>query len=313
MPEYRKVRECAGSFLNLCHNSKLAAKVTIQPIERYGFDAAIIFADILLIAAAIGQSLRFDEGHGPILEPALGEVGFGVLDQSGANDALATIPETVKLVRSRLDPSVAVIGFCGGAWTVATYMVAGRASGDHLQVRATAYRDAEGFQTLIDMLCDVSVRYLVAQAQAGADVLKIFDSWAGVLPETEFQRWVIEPTRRIVDGVRSKVPEIPIVGFPRGAGSLYRRFVAETGVDAVALDTQVSRNLGRELQAELPVQGNVDPVALEVGDIALDRAVAQAVENYGQGPYVFNLGHGIGKNTPLENVEQLMKLVKGKV
>jgi uroporphyrinogen decarboxylase len=311
LAEYREVRERAGSFLDLCRNPELAARVTLQPIERFGFDAAIVFADILLVAAALGQELRFDDGSGPVLEPALSVAGLGVLDDAHADEALTVVGETVGIVRQKLARDVAVIGFCGGPWTVATYMVAGRASGDHAEARAMAYRDPAGFAAAIELIAEVSARYLVAQARAGAAALKIFDSWAGVLPEAEFARWVIAPTRHMVEHVRAAVPDIPIIGFPRGAGMLYERFAAETGVDAVALDTQVPRSLGRSLQARLPVQGNVDPVALEVGGAALDAAVARALADFAAGPYVFNLGHGIGKDTPVAHVARLVELVRG--
>ena len=311
LAEYRQVRERAGSFLDLCRDPELAARVTLQPVERFGFDAAIVFADILLVAAALGQELRFEDGSGPMLAPALSVAGLGVLDDAHADESLAVVGETVGIVRRELAPEVAVIGFCGGPWTVATYMAAGGASGDHAEARAMAYRDPAGFAAMIELVSEVSARYLVAQARAGAGALKIFDSWAGVLPEAEFVRWVIEPTQRMVKHVRAAVPDIPIIGFPRGAGMLYERFVAETGVDAIALDTQVPRSFGQSLQARLPVQGNVDPVALEVGGVALETAVEQALADFCGGPYVFNLGHGIGKDTPVAHVARLVELVRG--
>jgi len=313
LPEYRVVRAKAGNFLNLCSSPELAAEVTLQPIKRFDLDAAIVFADILLIASALGQKLRFDDVHGPILEPAISKYGVGVLNSSGSNDMLDPVCQTIQLVRSELDTSKSVIGFCGGPWTVATYMVAGHSSVDQSATRLFAYKNPSDFCLLIDMLVEISAKYMISQAKAGANILKIFDSWAGVLPEMEFERWVIEPTRRLVEIVRANVEDVTIIGFPRGAGDNYESYLVKTGVDALALDTQISENLGRHLQEKAPIQGNLDPIVLEAGGEALSRAVDRVLYQFGSGPFVFNLGHGIGKNTPIDHVHELINRVRNSV
>jgi uroporphyrinogen decarboxylase len=273
-------------------------------------DAAIIFADILLVADALGQSLRFDEGLGPVLEPAVTPETLGRLDRCKVAGRLSPVLETVARVRADAPDGVAVIGFCGAPWTVATYMAAGRSPGEHLDARLWAYRDRESFGRLIDLIADVSVEYLVGQIDAGADAVKIFDSWAGVLPEREFERWVIGPTRVMVERLKGLRPGVPVIGFPRGAGTLYGSYVERTGVDAVAIDTGVPLAQALALQTSVPVQGNVDPMALLAGGEALDRAVDDVLGGLGGGPLVFNLGHGVNKETDPDNVARLVSRLR---
>ncbi|VAW18897.1 Uroporphyrinogen III decarboxylase [hydrothermal vent metagenome] len=309
LPEYRKLRSGAGSFLDLCYQPKLAAEVTIQPVRRFGMDAAILFADILLVAEALGQGLRFDEGVGPILEPKIDAHSLSQLDLAGAEDRLKPIYETVSLVRSGVNPETAVIGFCGAPWTVATYMAAGGPPGEHIEAKLWAYGDPRSFADLIDMIIELSIDYLVGQIDAGADAVKIFDSWAGVLSEDQFDLWVVAPTKKLIAGVKSRRPNTPVIGFPRGAGVLYDRYIDRTGIDAVALDTTIPMSFGRALQKKCPVQGNIDPMALRAGGKVLDRAVDTVLENLGSGPLVVNLGHGVNKHTNPEHVGQLVRRV----
>src|SRR5215471_20915360 len=312
LPEYRAIREKAGSFLDLVFTPELAAEVTLQPIRRFGFDAAILFSDILVVPHALGQTVTFSVGEGPMLEPIEDRLGFERLASELDHGMLAPIYETIRLVKRALDPSVTLLGFCGAPWTVATYMIAGRGTPDQAPARQFGYRDRVGLDALIDVLVDASASYLVRQLKAGADAVQIFDTWAGVLPGEEFQRWCIEPTRRIADKVRQEVPGAKLIGFPRGAGTMLPRYVAEASVDAVGLDWTIDRGFARDqVQARLPVQGNVDPLALVAGGAALDRAVDATLEAFGAGPFIFNLGHGIVPETPIGHVEQMLKRVRG--
>lgn len=316
LPEYRKVRDRAGSFLDLCLNPELAAEVTLQPIDRFGFDAAIVFADILLVPMALGQRLEFREGEGPWLEPLTQADDLAAmrqrLEDGPAWQALAPVAETVGRVRTALAPETALIGFCGSPWTVATYMVQGASQPDQAQARRMAYEQPEWFAQLIDLLVDCSAGYLARQIAAGADTVQLFDTWAGVLPAAEFERWVIAPTRRIVETLKAKHPDVPVIGFPRGAGAGYVRYARETGVDAVGADYTLAPDWVRdELQARLPVQGLLDPVLLAAGGPELDRSVDGILEVLGDGPLVFNLGHGILPQTPLAHVERLLARVRG--
>ena len=312
LPEYRAVREKAGDFLDLVFTPELAAEVTLQPIRRFGFDAAILFSDILVIPHALGQRVRFEVGEGPVLEPLTDRTTFGRIAGELDHQVLEPVYETVRLVKRALAPEVTLLGFCGAPWTVATYMIAGHGTSDQAPARQFGYRDRVGLDTLIDVLVDASAAYLVRQLQAGADAVQIFDTWAGVLPTDEFQRRCIEPTRRIADKVRREVPGAKLIGFPRGAGTMLPKYVAETGVDAVGLDWTIDRAFARdEVQSRLPVQGNIDPLALVAGGPALDRAVDAALETFGNGPYIFNLGYGIVPQTPIEHVEQMLKRVRG--
>ncbi len=285
LPEYREVRAKAGGFLDLCFNPELAAEVTLQPIRRFGFDAAIIFSDILVIPYALGRSVRFEVGEGPRLEPLDDPAKVATLAPHADLGKLAPVFEALRIVRRALDSRTALIGFCGAPWTVATYMVAGQGTPDQAPARMMAYRHPEAFAKIIDVLVESSIDYLLAQLAAGADVLQIFDTWAGVLPPAEFARWSVEPTRRIVEGVRAKVPDAKIIGFPRGAGAQLPGYVEATGVNAVSIDWTAEPAFIRErVQSRVAVQGNLDPLVLITGGAALDRAVDNVLANFGAGP-----------------------------
>jgi uroporphyrinogen decarboxylase len=311
LPEYREVRARAGGFLDLCFNPDLATEVTLQPIRRFGFDAAIIFSDILVIPHALGRSVRFEVGEGPRLDPLDTPEKIAKLAPTADFGKLGPVYEALRRVRRELAPEVTLIGFCGAPWTVATYMVAGQGTPDQAPARMLAYRDPEAFSKIIDALVDNSIEYLLGQLNAGADCVQIFDTWAGVLPPREFLRWSIAPTARIVEGVRAKVPDAKIIGFPRGAGALLPAYVGATRVDAVSIDWAAEPSLIRErVQSRVAVQGNLDPLALMAGGAALDRAIDDVLANYGQGRLIFNLGHGILPETPIPHVEQMVKRVR---
>jgi uroporphyrinogen decarboxylase len=311
LPEYRKVRSQIGSFLDLCRTPGLAAEVTLQPLRRFDLDAAIVFSDILIVPHGLGQRVDFIEGEGPRLEPVRSASELMKLDPEAASGRFAPVYETLKLVVAALPPEIPVIGFCGAPWTVATYMVEGSGSKEQAKARLWAYRDAATFQNLIDVLVETSIAYLLGQVEAGAGALQIFDSWAGGLPEDEFARWCIAPTRAIVSGVKASAPEVPMIGFPRGCGVLAERYARETGVDAIGCDTSLPLSYMREsLQSRLPVQGNLDPLLLMAGGDRLDRRVDEIVNVLGAGPFVFNLGHGVMPETPPEHVARLVARVK---
>lgn len=311
LPEYRDVRTRAGSFLDLCYTPDLAAEVTLQPIRRFGFDAAIIFSDILVIPYALGRSVRFEVGEGPRLEPLDDPAKVATLASRADFGKLTAVFEALRIVRAALDPKVALIGFCGAPWTVATYMVAGHGTPDQAPARMMAYRHPEAFAKIINVLVENSIEYLLAQLAAGANALQIFDTWAGVLPPAEFARWSVEPTRRIVEGVRAKVPDAKIIGFPRGAGAQLPGYVGATGVDAVSIDWTAEPAFIRErVQTRVAVQGNLDPLVLITGGATLDRAVDRVLTDFGQGRLIFNLGHGIQPETPIAHVEQMLKRVR---
>jgi uroporphyrinogen decarboxylase len=311
LPEYREIRAKAGGFLNLCFTPEFAAEVTLQPIRRFNFDAAIIFSDILVIPYALGRSVRFEAGEGPRLDPLDTPDKVGTLASTGDFTKLEPVFEALRRVRRELDSRIALIGFCGAPWTVATYMVAGQGTPDQAPARLMAYRHPEAFAKLIDVLVESSTKYLLEQLKAGADVLQIFDTWAGVLPPREFQRWSVEPTKRIVEGVRRQVPDAKIIGFPRGAGALLPSYVEATGVDAVSIDWAADPSLIRSrVQNRVAVQGNLDPLVLIAGGAALDRAIDDVLANFAGGRLIFNLGHGIQPETPIAHVEQMVKRVR---
>jgi uroporphyrinogen decarboxylase len=313
LPEYRALRAKAGSFLDLCFTPDYAAEVTLQPIRRFKFDAAIIFSDILVIPHALGRAVRFEAGEGPRLDPLDTPDLIATLAPQADDATLAPVYEALRRVRRELDPAVALIGFCGAPWTVATYMVAGRGTPDQAPARLLAYRHPEAFARIIDTLVEASIGYLVKQLAAGADALQIFDTWAGVLPPREFQRWSVEPTRRIVEGVRKVVPDAKIIGFPRGAGAQLPSYVARTGVDAVSIDWTAEPGLIRDhIQTRVAVQGNLDPLALIAGGDTLDQAVDDVLANYAGGRLIFNLGHGITPETPIAHVEQMLRRVRSR-
>ncbi len=312
LPEYRATRADAGGFLKLCYTPKLATEVTLQPIRRYGFDAAILFSDILVVPDALGQSVSFLEGEGPKLEPIRSEAELKRLDTAATKEKFSIVAETVQRIRQDLPAETALIGFCGAPWTVATYMVGGEGSSDQAEARLWAYRDPKGFQKLIDILVSVSIDYLSQQVLAGADVIQIFDSWAGSLAEDEFATWAIEPTRTIVSSLRRRHPGLPIIGFPRGAGPHAIRYVAETGVDAIGCDTAMPlADMARLQKTGAVVQGNLDPLLLVAGGERMEARVKATLEALSGGPYIFNLGHGIVPQTPPENVARLVEIIRG--
>ena len=311
LPEYREVRAKAGSFLDLCFTPEFAAEVTLQPIRRFRFDAAIIFSDILVIPYALGRDVSFEAGEGPRLQPMDSLDKVETLAPRADFSKLEPVYEALRRVRRELDPEIALIGFCGAPWTVATYMVAGQGTPDQAPARMLAYRYPQAFARIVDVLVENSIQYLLGQLKAGADVLQIFDTWAGVLPPREFARWSVEPTRRIVEGVRREVPDAKIIGFPRGAGALLPQYVESTGVDAVSIDWAAEPALIRErVQNRIAVQGNLDPLALIAGGAALDQAVDDVLANFANGRLIFNLGHGIQPETPIAHVEQMLKRVR---
>ncbi len=310
LEEYRKVRKTAPNFLSFCHSPDLATEVTLQPLRRYGFDAAILFSDILVIPDALGQKVEFREGEGPVLEPVRSSDDLGRLSMDGLIDRMAPIFETVRRLSRDIPETTALIGFAGSPWTVATYMVEGGGSKDYQATRTWAYADPEAFGRLIDLLVDATSAYLVEQVRNGAEIIQLFDTWAGVLPEAEFRRWVIDPNARIVANLRSACPGVPVIGFPRGAGLLYEDFVRETGVDGVSLDATVPTQWASDvLQPLCTVQGNLDNILLLAGGPAMEHAVTRILDVLGRGPFIFNLGHGILPPTPPENVARVVEMI----
>ncbi|HVV60175.1 MAG TPA: uroporphyrinogen decarboxylase [Pseudolabrys sp.] len=309
LPEYRAVREKAGGFLDLCFNAELAAEVTLQPVCRFGFDAAILFSDILIVPLALGRKVEFTAGEGPKLEPLPDTAALRHLRAAPDESVFARICETVARVKSALDNRTALIGFCGAPWTVATYVVSGGAS--RAEALRFAAQEPDGFGRLIDRLTEASIVYLVAQLKAGAEVLQLFDTWAGVLPEKEFERWCIAPAKKIIDGVRAQVPQAKFIGFPREAGKSLPRYAEATGIDCIGLDWTVVLDEARALQRHLPVQGNLNPEVLRAGGDELDRDVDAIMDALSDGPFIFNLGHGILPDTPIANVERMLKRVRG--
>jgi uroporphyrinogen decarboxylase len=312
LPEYRLTREQAGSFLELCYNPVLATEVTLQPIRRYGLDAAILFSDILVVPDALGQSVSFREGEGPRLDPLRTPADLGRLRLAATRPKFDRVFETVARLRQDLPGETSLIGFCGAPWTVATYMVAGRGTPDQAEARLWAYRDSASFQAVVDLLCEVSLEYLSGQVRAGAEVLQIFDSWAGSLPDTEFARWVVAPTMRLVSALKERHPAVPIIGFPRGAGDKLTSYVAATRVDGISCDSGVPLALmAGELSTRVTVQGNLDPLALVAGGTALAARTLEILAALRGKRFIFNLGHGIVPETPPENVAVLVDLVRG--
>jgi len=312
LPEYRAVRERAGDFLKLCFTPEFAVEVTLQPVRRFGFDAAILFSDILVIPHALGQSVWFVAGEGPRLDPITDRQGVARLTAEIDQGVLAPIYETIRQVKADLSPQVALLGFCGAPWTVASYMIAGQGTPDQAPARLFAYGNPEVFAALIEKLVDASASYLIEQLRAGVDAVQIFDTWAGVLPPGEFCRWSLEPTQRIIAKVRRQMPDAKMIGFPRGIGAGLVRYVEEVPVDAVSLDWTTDLVFARDqIQVRMPVQGNLDPLALVAGGAALDRAVDEILAALADGPFIFNLGHGILPQTPIAHVEQMLARVRG--
>ena len=310
LPEYRKLREAKGGFLELVYDSEAAAEITLQPVRRFGLDGAILFSDILIVPYAMGQRLAFMAGEGPQLSPPLLDRALGELE--AVPERLEPIYRTVLLVRDRLDPETTLLGFAGSPWTVATYMVAGQGSRDQSEARRLAYSDPEKFEAIIARIEEITLRYLLGQIEAGAEVVQLFDSWAGSLSPAQFERWVIAPTARLVAALRDKHPDVPVIGFPKGAGGKLRAYADETGVTALGLDETVDPQwAAAELPEDLPVQGNLDPLALVAGGEALELAIKRILDAFAGRPHIFNLGHGILQDTPIAHVEQLLARVKG--
>jgi len=310
LPEYRVVRARAHDFVELCLTPALAAELTLQPIRRYGMDGAILFSDILMVPYALGQKLAFREGEGPVLERIEGSAGVASLEPGRIASSIDPVFETVRRVKGMLDHRTTLIGFAGAPWTVATYMVEGGGSRDFRRVKSWAYRDPQGFDALIDLLAEATVEYLTGQVEAGVEVVQLFDTWAGILPEPAFVRWVIEPTRRIAAALKLRFANYPVIGFPRGAGILHERYLRDTGVDGIGIDTAVPLGYAHQtLQPYGTVQGNLDPVLLIAGGAALEEAVRGLRQMLGRGPYIFNLGHGVLPETPPENVQALARLL----
>ena len=311
LPEYRQLRQEKGSFLDLVYDSDAAAEITLQPLQRYaGLDAAILFSDILIVPFAIGQNLTLVTSEGPRLTPPL--LGAELDDLTPFLTRLEPIYETVGKVRERLGPDKTLIGFAGSPWTVATYMVAGQGSRDQSETRRLAYGDPARFSEIIARIEQVTIEYLGGQIAAGAEVVQLFDSWAGSLSPAQFEQWVIAPTARIVEQLGERHPAVPVIGFPKGAGGKLAAYARETGVNAIGLDETVDPLwAAEELPEGLPLQGNLDPLALIAGGEALETAVRRILDALAGRPHIFNLGHGILKDTPVENVERLIALVKG--
>ena len=310
LPEYRALRERKGGFLALVYDSDAAAEITLQPIRRFGFDGAILFSDILIVPYAMGQDLEFLAGEGPRLSPKLLDTTLEGLHS--VPQRLDAIYATVTAVKAALPADKTLLGFAGSPWTVATYMVAGEGSRDQHETRAMAYCDPAAFQAIIDAIVSVTVEYLAGQVRAGAEAVQLFDSWAGSLAPSEFERWVIAPTASIVTALRRQFPELPIIGFPKGAGEKLVAYARETKVDAVGIDESIDPLwAAKELPAGMPVQGNLDPLLLLAGGAELEKQTIRVLDALSDRPHVFNLGHGIGQFTPIEHVEQLLALVRG--
>ena len=315
LPEYLELRQKAGSFLNLVYNPELASDVTVQPLRRFGMDAAILFSDILVVPHALGQDVRFEAGEGPRLDAITGSDDFKKLNLDKLDERAKPVFETVALTAQRMKDegfvNTALIGFCGSPWTVICYMVEGGASKDFSRVRHWALSDPASFQTLVDIVTDASCAYLAGQVNAGAEVIQLFESWAGVLDESEFAKWVIAPTKKITAFLNKEFPGLPVIGFPRGAGTLIPGYVQKTGVDCVGLDQMVSLAWARDvLQPKITVQGNLDPVRLLTGGRALEDGIDNILSTLGTSPFIFNLGHGVIKETPITHVEYLAKRIK---
>ena len=312
LPEYRAIREKAESFLDLCFDAERAAEITLQPIHRFGFDAAILFSDILVVPHALGQRVTFADGEGPRLDALKDPSALDGLYREIDHAQLEPVYEAIARVKQQLPPAVALLGFCGAPWTLATYMIAGSGTVDQLPARLFAYQFPDVFATLINILVEASASYLIRQLQAGVDAIQIFDTWAGVLPADEFHKWCIEPCARIVAMVREHIPAARIIGFPRGAGTELGRYLEAVAVDAVGLDWTVELIFVRDhIQTRRPIQGNLDPLALLVGGAALDRSIDAILEAFSRGPFIFNLGHGVLPNTPIAHVERLVARVRG--
>lgn len=309
LPEYRELRAQKGGFLALATDPEAAAEVTLQPVRRFGFDGAILFSDILTVPWALGQDLTFGPGEGPRLSPPLVDAALASLE--AAPERLDPVYRAVCLVREQLGGETTLLGFAGSPWTVATYMIAGEGSRDQQAARLMAYRDPDALQAILDAIIALTVDYLSGQVEAGAEAVQLFDSWAGSLPHNEFERWVIAPNAAIVERFKARHPGVPVIGFPKGAGTMLPAYAAFTKVDAVGLDETVDPLWAHaNLPLDLPVQGNLDPLLLLAGSSELETRARFILENFASRPHVFNLGHGIDKETPIAHVERLLKVVR---
>jgi uroporphyrinogen decarboxylase len=310
LPEYRALRAARGGFLDMAYDPETAAEITLQPLRRFPFDAAILFSDILIVPHAIGQDLSFVAGEGPRLAPPLADASLDGLQP--VLERLQPIWATVERVKAELSPQTTFLGFAGSPWTVATYMVAGQGSREQAETRLLTYQDPGRFDAIIRRIETVTLDYLSGQVKAGVDAIQLFDSWAGSLAPSEFDRWVIAPTARIVEAFRARHPGTPVIGFPKGAGGRLRAYAGGTGIDAIGLDETIDPVwANRELPKHLPVQGNLDPLALIAGGEALGSATKRILDAFAARPHIFNLGHGIQQTTSIAHVEQLVQLVKG--
>jgi uroporphyrinogen decarboxylase len=312
LPEYRALRAEANGFLELCFDAKRAAEITLQPVRRFGFDAAILFSDILVVPHALGQRVTFADGEGPRLDAIKEPSSLGRLHREIDHERLEPVYEAIVRIKQDLPPATALLGFCGAPWTLATYMIGGGGTVDQLPARVFAYRFPQAFAGLIDILVEASARYLIRQFAAGVDAVQIFDTWAGVLPADEFRKWCVKPCARIVDAVRKQIPGARIIGFPRGAATGVGCYLEAVAVDAIGIDWTVDLAFARDqIQTRRPIQGNLDPLALLVGGTGLDRSVDAILDALGRGPFIFNLGHGVLPDTPIAHVERLMARVRG--
>jgi uroporphyrinogen decarboxylase len=310
LPEYRALRAEKGGFLELVHDSAAAAEVTLQPIRRFGFDGAILFSDILVVPHALGQDLWFEAGEGPRLAPKLVDATLDALTK--APERLFPVIETVRQVKALLPAATTFLGFAGSPWTVATYMVAGQGSREQAETRRFAYRDPAAFQRIIDAIADLTIDYLSDQIAAGVDAVQLFDSWSGSLSPAQFDQWVIAPTAKIISAVKARHPHAMVIGFPKGAGGKLPAYARQVGADAIGLDETVDPNWAHQnLPKDLPVQGNLDPLALIAGGGVLDDAVTRIIDAFADRPHVFNLGHGILPDTPIAHVEALVARIRG--
>tara|TARA_R110002124_G_scaffold26361_3_gene94785 strand:- start:33510 stop:34541 length:1032 start_codon:yes stop_codon:yes gene_type:complete len=313
LSEYRELRKTAPNFLSFCYSPDLTVEATLQPIRRYGFDAAIMFSDILVIPDALGQNVRFEEGVGPLLDPITDRAGISALKTDGVLDHLAPVFETLTRLRRELPDETALIGFAGAPWTLAFYMIEGRGGVDGGKLKRMAYGQPEDFQVLMTVLEESLVAYLCRQVEAGAEVLQLFDSWSGIADETLFKRWIIEPMARIVARIKEAHPTVPIIGFPRGAGPMVAAYAAETGVDGMSVDSQIPLSWARKnVAGNFVLQGNLDNQLLVTGGEEMDRAVERIVGDMQGHPFVFNLGHGILPPTPPEHVGRVLDMLRGK-
>ncbi|TPL81236.1 uroporphyrinogen decarboxylase [Mesorhizobium sp. B2-3-13] len=309
LPEYRETRRRAGSFLDLCYDPDLAVEVTLQPIERFGFDASIVFSDILVVPHALGRDVRFEEGRGPLLTP-ISAAEIAALGSDMFHVNLEPVYETLRRLRAKLPGETTLIGFCGAPWTVATYMIAGHGTPDQAPARLFAYREPAAFRQLLKVLADRSAAYLIRQIEAGADVVQIFDSWSGVLDDATFEQFCVEPVAEVVRQVRAVHPDVPIIGFPKGAGARYQSYRDKTGVTGLGIDWTVPLEAAKALQRQGAVQGNLDPLRLVAGGQALADGVGAILRALGDGPLIFNLGHGVTPDTPVAHVEAMVKQVR---